>query len=90
MAEQQQGSAQIRTCPACGATWPSDRRNCLACGANLESVPARPAGEGKGQEPLSWDWLDAMADEGPDSGTAEMGDDEQKPGCLARIFPGMG
>lgn len=90
MAEQQQGSAEIRTCPACGGTWPSDRRNCLACGANLESVPARPAGEGEGQEPLSWTWLDAMVEEGPASGTAEAEDDEQKPGCLARFLPCMG
>jgi hypothetical protein len=62
--QQQQEMADIKTCPACGGTWSSDRRNCLACGANLKSVPARPAGEELEQEPLNWAWLDVMAGEG--------------------------
>ena len=86
MAEQQQEMADSKTCPACGGTWPSGRRNCLACGANLESVPARPAGEELEQEPLDWAWLDAMAGEGAASEGPEPLDAEQKPGCLARIF----
>jgi predicted amidophosphoribosyltransferase len=86
MAKEQQGSVDSKTCPACGGTWPPDRRNCLACGTNLESVPARPAGEELEQEPLNWAWLDAMADEGTASEMPESGDEEQKPGCLARIF----
>ncbi|MGD9144154.1 MAG: hypothetical protein PVG56_00440 [Anaerolineae bacterium] len=88
MSNQQQESADIKTCPACGGTWPSDRRNCLACGANLEMVPARSAGEEQRREPLDWAWLDALADEGTASETPEPADDEQKPGCLSRIFPG--
>ena len=86
MTKQQQESAHAKTCPTCGGTWPSDRRNCLACGASLELVPARPASEGQAQEPLSWAWLDAMADEGTASGAPEPADDEQKPGCLARFL----
>ena len=86
MAKKQQEGIDSKTCPGCGGTWPSDRRHCLACGANLESVPARPAGEKQRQEPLNWAWLDAMADEGTTSGTLQVGEDEQKPGCLARIL----
>jgi hypothetical protein len=90
MNEQQQESAEVKTCPACGGTWPSDRRNCLACGANLESVPARPAGEEQGPEPLNWDWLDAMAGEDTPSSAPEVaGDAEQRPGCLGRLFPSI-
>jgi predicted amidophosphoribosyltransferase len=88
MTEQQQEMARTKTCPACGGTWPSDRRNCLACGANLESVPARLASEEQGQQPLDWAWLDAMADEHTASETSELADAEQKPGCLSRIFAG--
>ena len=87
MTEQQQEMADTKTCPACGGTWPSDRRNCLACGANLESVPARPTGEELEREPLNWGWLDAMADEGTASERPAPADEEQKPGCLARILP---
>ena len=61
MTKQQNERVDLKTCPACGGTWPSDRRNCLACGANLELVPVRPAGEEQGQEPLAWAWLDVMA-----------------------------
>ena len=77
MTKREQASVDKKTCPACGGTWPSDRRNCLACGANLESVPARPASEGQAQEPLDWAWLDALADEGTASETPEPADDEQ-------------
>lgn len=88
MTKSEQSSVDAKTCPACGGTWPADRRNCLACGANLGMVPARPAGEERQREPLNWAWLDAMADEGTPSETPEPADDEQKPGCLSRIFPG--
>ena len=87
MTENEQGRIDTKTCPACGGTWPSDRRNCLACGARLDMVPARPAAEEPGQEPLTWAWLDAMAEEGAPSDTPEPADDEQKPGCLSRILP---
>ncbi|MGD9147733.1 MAG: hypothetical protein PVI80_19365 [Anaerolineae bacterium] len=88
MTKTEQASVDSKTCPACGGTWPSDRRNCLACGANLESVPARPAGEELGQEPLNWAWLDAMADKGTATTRTTPVDDGQRPGCLARLLPG--
>jgi hypothetical protein len=50
-------------------------------------VPARPAGEEQQQEWFNWDWLDAMADKRTASETPKPADDEQKPGCLSRIFP---
>jgi hypothetical protein len=93
-------SVDSKTCPACGGTWPADRRNCLACGANLESVPVRTAGEEQGQEPLNWAWLDAVAEDassasadaaapaGADAGTPEPAAGEERRGCLARILPG--
>ena len=84
MTKNEHNSIETKTCPVCGGTWPSDRRNCLACGARLDMVPARPAAEEPGQEPLTWAWLDAMADEG----TPEPADDEQRPGCLSHILPG--
>jgi hypothetical protein len=88
MGRQQQKRVGTKTCPACGGTWPADRRNCLACGANLESVPAQSAAsEGQGQEPIDWAWLDAMADEGTTPGKPQPAENEQKPGCLGRIFP---
>jgi predicted amidophosphoribosyltransferase len=80
MTEQEAECGDTKTCPACGGTWPSDRRFCLACGANLDAVLARPAGEEQEQEPLNWAWLDAMADEGTASEAPEPADDE-KPGC---------
>jgi hypothetical protein len=79
--------AVVKTCLMCGGTWPSYRRNCLACGANLESVPARPVAEGQGQDPLDWTWLDAMAEEGETPEAPDPADDEQKKGCLGRLFP---
>jgi hypothetical protein len=87
MSKQQQERVGAKTCPACGGTWPSDRRNCLACGANLESVHARLASEGQGQEPLDWTWLDEIVEERVTPGMSQPADDEQKPGCLGRIFP---
>ncbi len=87
MTEQAAERGDTKTCPACGGAWAPDRRFCLACGANLDMVPARTAGEEQGQEPFNWAWLDAMADEGTASGKAEPAD-EEKPGCLSRIFPG--
>jgi hypothetical protein len=87
MTKSEQRNGETKTCPACGGTWPSDRRNCLACGANLAPVPARPAGEEQQREPLSWAWLDEMADEGTPSEVPEPANDEQMPGCLSRIFP---
>ena len=100
MTERQLPGVDSKTCPACGGTWPSDRRHCLACGANLESVPVRPAGEETGQEPLTWAWLDAAAPAGAeaaasagaeaaaDAGTPEPAAGEQRRGCLARLLPG--
>jgi hypothetical protein len=52
MTKSEQGSVDSKTCPTYGGTWPSDRRNCLACGANLESVPAWSASERQGHEPV--------------------------------------
>jgi hypothetical protein len=88
MTKSEQSSVDTKTCPVCGGNWPSDRRNCLACGANLGMVPARPPGEEQLRKPLNWAWLDAMADEEMPSETPEPEDDEQKPGCLSRFFPG--
>lgn len=89
-----QQSVDSKTCPACGGTWPADRLNCLACGANLESVPVRPAGEEQGQEPLSWAWLDAVAsseaEAGAEDATPEPEAGEERRGCLARLLPGTG
>ena len=87
MGKQHGESAGAKTCPTCGGTWPSERRHCLACGANLESVPTRTVAEGQGQAPLDWTWLDAMAEEGEAPRVPEPADDEQKRGCLGRIFP---
>ena len=88
MTEREQSGVDTKTCPACGGTWAADRRNCLACGANLESVPTQTAGEGQEPGPLEWKWLDAMADEGTASAAPQPVDDKQKPGCLARLLPG--
>lgn len=88
MTKSENRSADSKTCPACGGTWPSDRRNCLACGANLESVPALPAGQGQAHEPLEWAWLDAMANDRAASGAPEPAEDEEKQGCLARVLLG--
>ncbi len=88
MTNREQASVDRKTCPACGGIWPSDRRNCLACGANLESVPARPASEGQAQEPLNWAWVDVMADEGTATARTTPVEDKQRPGCLARLLPG--
>jgi hypothetical protein len=86
----QQGQESVKTCPACGATWPSDRRNCLACGANLESVPPQPASGPQRQEPLNWAWLDAMAGEDTPSSVPEVARAaEQRPGCWGRLFSGI-
>ena len=86
MTKNEQNCGDTKTCPACGGTWPSDRRTCLACGANLDTVSAQPAAEPQGQEPLDWAWLDAMADgEAPPEMPQPPGDQE-KPGCLGRIF----
>ena len=90
MTERQQAGVHTKTCPACGGTWPADRRHCLACGASLESVPAQPTAEGQDHEPLDWAWLDAMAEEETASGVPEPVDDQQKPGCLARLLMGSG
>jgi hypothetical protein len=87
MGKQQQGRVNLKTCPACDGTWPSDRRNRLACGASLESVPALPASEGRTQEPLEWARLDTMTEEGVASGMPQPTYDEQKPGCLGGILP---
>jgi hypothetical protein len=86
MNNSEQTSVDTKTCPACGGTWPSDRRNCLACEANLEPVPARPASAGHDQEPFDWAWLDAMAEERAAPGMPQPTDDEQRPGCSQRIF----
>jgi hypothetical protein len=54
----------VKTCPACGGTWPAVRRHCIACGASLEGVRARVAEEENATEELDWGWLDALS---PDS-----------------------
>jgi hypothetical protein len=88
MTKSEQSSVDTKTCAACGGNWPSDRRNCLACGTNLGMVPVRPAGEEQQREPLNWAWLDAMADGGTPLETPEPADDETKLGCLSRMLPG--
>ena len=87
MTKSEQSGFDTKTCPACGGTWAADRRNCLACGANLESVPAQPACEGQEQALLDWTWLDAMAEERQAPGESQPAEAVQKPGCLGRIFP---
>jgi hypothetical protein len=89
MNDQTSEGVEVKTCPACGGTWPSERRNCLACGASLEEVPARPAGEEPETEPLDWTWLDAMAQDGPASETSQPSADEQRKGCLSQLLPGL-
>ena len=89
MTEREQSRVDTKTCPACGGTWAAGRRNCLACGASLESVPAQTAGEGLEPGPLEWTWLDAMADEGTATATPQAVEDQQKPGCLARLLSGI-
>ena len=44
MAKQPSESTDVKTCPACGGTWPADRRHCLACGASLGEVPPQEMG----------------------------------------------
>ena len=63
MTEQDENGDKVKPCPACGGTWPADRTTCLACGANLEPVPARPSSKAPKGEPLNWRWLDALAPE---------------------------
>jgi hypothetical protein len=53
----------VKTCPACGGTWPADRRHCLACGASLAEVPSRAADEAAGPQEINWAVLDAMSPE---------------------------
>lgn len=65
MDEQERGKPEtepreVKRCPACGGTWPATRRHCIACGFNLEGVPARTVEEGDGAEKLDWSWLDAL------------------------------
>jgi hypothetical protein len=88
MTEQEGERGDTKTCPACGGTWSLDRQFCLACGAKLDMVPARPADEAQGQEPINWDWLEAKADEGTASEATGPADAERNQGCLSRIFPG--
>jgi hypothetical protein len=71
MNEQQAGGAEaeseateVKTCPACGGTWPATRRHCIACGASLGGIPARVVEEGAYGEKLDLGWLDALS---PDS-----------------------
>ena len=56
---------EVKTCPACGGTWPATRRHCIACGASLEGIPARVVEEGASGEELDLGWLDALS---PESG----------------------
>ena len=37
---------EVKTCPACGGTWPAARRHCIARGASLEGIPTRMVEEG--------------------------------------------
>ena len=53
-------ATEVKTCPACGGTWPARRRHCIACGASLEGVPARVIEEKNAAEELDWSWLDAL------------------------------
>ena len=55
---------EVKTCLACGGTWPATRSHCIACGASLEGVPARLIEEKNAAEELDWGWLDALS---PDS-----------------------
>jgi hypothetical protein len=55
---------EVKTCPVCGGTWPAARRNCVACGASLEDVPARLTGEATSTEEIDWGWLDILPPEG--------------------------
>jgi hypothetical protein len=83
--------SQTKTWSVCGGTWPSHRRICLACGANLEALSAQPAGKGQAQEPLDWGWLNALAaEEGAGAETGQPQGEKTKPGCLARPLPGLG
>lgn len=52
---------EVKTCPACGGTWPAVRRLCIACGASLEGVAARRVEEGAASANLDWSWLDALS-----------------------------
>jgi len=52
---------EVKTCPACGGTWPATRRHCIACGASLEGIPARVVEEGASGEKLDLGWLDALS-----------------------------
>lgn len=57
------GVEQVKTCPVCGGSWPATRPICLACGADLAQVAARPAAEQAGRESFDWRWLDSLASE---------------------------
>ena len=62
------GSEEIKTCTACGGTWPASRPHCPACGASLVHVAARSPADEPGPEEFDWRWLDALAlddDPGP-------------------------
>ena len=55
---------EVKTCPACGGTWPAARRHCIACGASLEGIPTRTVEEGTSAEKPDWSWLDALSPDG--------------------------
>ena len=85
-----EGPEQVKTCSTCGGTWPASRPRCVACGANLAEVPVQ-APESADGATFDWSWLDAMAGESGERSSAPSSGAEpaERPGCLARIFPGL-
>jgi hypothetical protein len=65
-----QEAAEVKTCPHCRGAWPASRTHCLACGASLADVPARPPVENPHSGPINWRVLDALSpdrDEGKEA-----------------------
>lgn len=63
-------SEAVKTCAACGGSWPASRSHCPACGSSLANVTAQPRADTPTAEEFDWRWLDALAPEeeqGPNS-----------------------
>lgn len=73
--QEEQRADLVKTCPHCRGTWPAARTHCLACGANLADVPARPPLEDPHAGGINWRVLDALSPD--DSGPEEA--DESPP-----------
>jgi hypothetical protein len=76
IAQDREEAEGVKTCPRCRGTWPAGRSHCLACGASLADVPARPPPEDPHAVTINWRVLDALS---PESSRGEPGQAEPPP-----------